>query len=62
MVSVPDGLVRSILEPKTVKPGADEPNPINAGIPANPPAIVVSEIGIPDDSGIILVLIFFDFL
>lgn len=53
---VPDGLVRSMLEPKTVSPGAEEPKPINAGIPAKPAAIVVSDIGIPDDKGMILVL------
>ena len=55
---VPDELVRSILEPRIVSPGAEEPNPINAGIPARPPAIVVSDIGNPDAKGMILVLPF----
>ena len=56
MDSVPDGFVRSIVEPKTVRPGAEDPNPIKAGIPAKPPAIVVSDIGKPDAKGIMLVL------
>ena len=55
---VPDGLVRSILEPRIVSPGAEEPNPINAGIPAKPSAIVVIDIGNPDAKGIVLVLPF----
>lgn len=37
-----------MLEPRIVSPGAEEPNPINAGIPAKPPAIVVSDIGKPE--------------
>lgn len=53
---VPDGLVRSILEPRTVSPGAEEPNPIKAGIPAKPAAIVVRDTGNPDAKGMMLVL------
>ena len=34
-------------------PGAELPNPINAGVPTKPPAIVVKDTGKPDANGII---------
>ena len=37
-VNVPDGLVKSIVLPMIDIPGAELPNPINAGVPTKPPA------------------------
>ena len=52
-VNVPDGLVKSIVLPMIDIPGAELPNPINAGVPTKPPAIVVKDTGKPDANGII---------
>ena len=52
-VNVPDGLVKSIVLPMIDIPGAELPNPINAGVPTKPPAIVVKNTGKPDANGII---------
>lgn len=47
-VRVPAGLVKSIVPPTILTPGAEEPNPTKASVPTNPPAIVVSVTGKPD--------------
>ena len=52
-VNVPLGLVKSIVLPTIDKPGAELPNPTKAGVPTNPPAIVVKLTGIPEANGII---------
>lgn len=47
-VNVPAGFVRSIVEPRTDKPGALRPNPMKDGTPTSPPAMVVRVIGVPE--------------
>ena len=47
-VSVPAALVRSITPPTMLTPGAELPEPTKPGVPTSPPAIVVSDNGIPE--------------
>ena len=47
-VSVPAALVRSITPPTMLTPGAELPKPTKPGVPTSPPAIVVSDSGIPE--------------
>ena len=51
--NVPLAFVISIVDPKSVRPCALLPNPIKAGSPASPPAMVVRETGSPEAKGII---------
>lgn len=51
LVRVPAAFVISMEEPNAVRPGALFPKPIKAGVPARPPAIVVSETGMPEEKG-----------
>lgn len=46
---VPAGLVKLIELPRTVSPGADEPNPIKAGRDARPVASAVRDTGVPEE-------------
>lgn len=47
-VSVPAALVRSMMPPTILTPGAELPKPTKPGVPTSPPAIVVSDSGIPE--------------
>ena len=40
---------KSIVGPKMLVPGAELPKPINAGVPASPPAIVDNNTDVPDE-------------
>ncbi len=53
LVSVPAGFVKLIVLSTIDSPGAEFPNPRNPGVPIKPPAIVVSDIGIPEANGMI---------
>lgn len=47
-VRVPAAFVRSMIPPAMLTPGAEDPKPINPGVPTSPPAIVVRDTGIPE--------------
>lgn len=53
LVKVPAGFVKSMVPPAIASPGAELPKPMKAGVPINPPVIVVKETGIPEANGMI---------
>lgn len=52
-VNVPAGFVRSITPPRILRPGAEDPKPRKPGVPTRPPAMVVSDNGMPELKGMI---------
>ena len=53
LVNVPAAFVRSITPPTILIPGAEDPKPTKPGVPTKPPAIVVSDSGMPELNGMI---------